>query len=101
MDDIDKIEEEKQTANTSKEMQLKKTRGQGKTGQIGEAETEQEHNENEWTAQHIINNQQKNTEKQGTSKGKRGTMKNYRLIKIYRTTATAGLQKPADSKRKN
>ena len=71
MDDINKIEEEKETANTSKEMQLKNTRGQGKTGQMGEAETEQEQNENEGTAEHIINNQQKNTEKQGTSRKER------------------------------
>ena len=70
MQDINKIEKEKGTVNTGKEMQVKNTREQGKTGQIEEAETEQEDKENEGTAEHI-NNQKKSSEKQGTSREER------------------------------
>ena len=60
------------------------TRGQAKTEQTEEAETiEQEQKENKGTAEHIINNQQKNTEKQGKSREEREAQEKTTDISKY------------------
>ena len=67
MQDRDKMEEEKDTKNTGEEMQGRNTTGQAKTEQTEEAETTEQEQKEKGTAEHIVNNQQKNTEKQGKS----------------------------------
>ena len=77
MQDRDKIEEEKETKIPGEEMKGRNTREQGKTEQAEEAETtKQEQKQNEGTAEHIIKNQQKNTEKQGKSMEERERQEN-------------------------
>ena len=68
MQDRDKIEEEKDTNNTGEKMQGRNTTGQEKTEQTEEAETTKKEQKEKGTAEHIVNNQQKNTEKQGKSR---------------------------------
>ena len=49
-------------------MQGRNTTGQAKTEQTEEAETTEQEQKEKGTAEHILNNQQKNTEKQGKSR---------------------------------